>query len=105
MVASPHAATPSLEAGALWYRWPHAALPSRPGAAPALQKFAGDDFIPGFLAQPQHSLVFDPEVDVVSTVDLLPVISGGDLTQKLMAALFANKSDGTPVNPGGRGRQ
>jgi hypothetical protein len=82
-----------------WYRWPRAAVPADGrGAPPAIQKFAGAGFIPGFLADPQRSLVFDPEVDVVSTVDLLPAVSGGNLAGKL-AALFATKSDGTPVKP------
>ncbi|MGG5820907.1 hypothetical protein [Falsiroseomonas sp. HW251] len=82
-----------------WWRWPRAAFPADGRlAAPAIQKFAGAGFIPGFLADPQHSLVFDAEVDVVSTVDLLPAVSGGNLVGKL-AALFATKPDGTPVKP------
>ena len=82
-----------------WYRWPRAGLPADGRSAPpALQKFAGAGFIPGFLAEPQHSLVFDAEIDVVSTVDLLPAISGGGLANKL-AALFATREDGTPVKP------
>ncbi len=82
-----------------WYRWPRPALPADGRSAPpAFQKFAGANFIPGFLADPQHSLVFDPEIDVVATVDLLPAVSGGNLANKL-AALFATKTDGTPVKP------
>lgn len=100
MVAMPRHQTPHpWRLVAPWYRWPRAALPSSGrGTAPALQKFSGPGFIPGFLADPQHSLVFDPEADVVSTVDLLPVVSGGNLAGRV-AALFAAREDGTPVRP------
>lgn len=82
-----------------WYRWPRPAVPADGRVAPpAIQKFAGAGFMPGFLADPQHSLAFDPGIDVVSTVDLLPAVSGGNLPGKL-AALFATKPDGTPVKP------
>lgn len=82
-----------------WYRWPRPALPADGRvAAPALQKFAGGDFINEFIAEPQHSLVFDPVIDVVSNIDLLPAAAGGNFAGKL-AALFATKSDGTPVAP------
>jgi hypothetical protein len=53
-----------------WYRWAHAALPEDGRtSAPVLQKFSGDDFIERFLADPQHSLLFDSQVDVVSRLD------------------------------------
>ena len=59
-----------------WYRW------SRPGhpedgrlSRPAIQKFAGDDFIPGFLAHPQHSLKYDAVIDVVNNFDLVTATS------------------------------
>lgn len=55
-----------------WYRWPQPGLPAAGRqSAPALQKFAGDDFIPGFMAKPQHSLKYDPVVDVVNNLDLV----------------------------------
>jgi len=82
-----------------WYRWPQAALPSAGRqTGPALQKFAGADFIADFLARPQHSLVFDSTVDVVSNIDLVSAVSGSNLPNKL-ASLFAIKADGTPVKP------
>jgi hypothetical protein len=57
-----------------WYRWSAPGLP-RAGrlSAPALQKFAGDDFIQSFLARPQASLQFDPVHDVVHQHDLVPM--------------------------------
>lgn len=55
-----------------WYRWPQPGLPAAGRlSAPALQKFAGNDFIPSFLAKPQHSLKYDPVVDVVNNFDLV----------------------------------
>ncbi|MFT3858286.1 MAG: hypothetical protein QM742_12560 [Aquabacterium sp.] len=55
-----------------WYRWPQPGLPAAGRqSAPALQKFAGDDFINGFLARPQHSLKYDPVIDVVNNFDLV----------------------------------
>jgi len=55
-----------------WYRWPQPGLPAAGRqSAPALQKFSGDDFIPGFMAKPQHSLKYDPAVDVVNNLDLV----------------------------------
>lgn len=53
-----------------WYRWPQPGVPaSGLGFAPVIQKFAGNDFIARFLAQPQHSLVYDETVDVVQEHD------------------------------------
>jgi hypothetical protein len=71
-----------------WYRWEHPGLPmDGRGAAPAIQKFAGDDFIEGFLAHPQHSLKYDPVVDVVQTQDLVKV--PGATLRSLILALNA----------------
>lgn len=82
-----------------WYRWPRAALPQDGRiSAPAIQKFAGSSFVQDFMAQPQHSLVFDPAIDVVSNIDLVAASSGANLPDKL-AALFATLDDGTPVKP------
>ena len=59
-----------------WYRWTHPGLPTDGrGAKPCIQKFAGDDFITGFLAHPQHSLKYDPVTDVVQNHDLVKVPS------------------------------
>lgn len=83
-----------------WYRWQRPAVPQYGrDTAPVFQKFAGSSFIQDFLGQPQHSLLFDPAVDVVSNIDLVPAISGANLAGKL-AALFATLDDGTPVKPG-----
>lgn len=80
-----------------WYRWQHAAVPqSGRNTAPVFQKFAGGEFVADFLANPQHSLVFDSTIDVVSNIDLVSAVSGANLPNKL-AALFATKDDGTPV--------
>ncbi|MEK8086434.1 hypothetical protein WNB94_08460 [Aquabacterium sp. A3] len=55
-----------------WYRWSAPGLPSAGRvSAPALQKFAGDDFIQAFMARPQASLKFDPVSDVVHQHDLV----------------------------------
>lgn len=55
-----------------WYRWKQPGLPAAGRAsAPSLQKFAGNNFIPEFLARPQHSLKYDPVIDVVNNFDLV----------------------------------
>lgn len=60
-----------------WWRWTRAAHPADGrDTAPALQKLAGDDFVEQFLADPQRSLVFDPQVDVVSRLDAAGVATG-----------------------------
>ena len=65
------AATHAWKLAGPWYRWTRAAVPEDGRlSAPALQMFAGDDFIERFLADPQHSLHFDPQVDVVSGLDV-----------------------------------
>lgn len=80
-----------------WYRWQHAALPADGRkSAPVLQKFAGDDFIADFLAQPQHSLVFDTIDDVVSNLDFVPAVPGGALLNKV-ASLFPVDASGNPT--------
>ena len=82
-----------------WYRWQRAAVPEDGRkSAPVFQKFAGGEFIQDFLANPQHSLVFDPSIDVVSNIDSLPAAAGGTLAGKL-ATLYATKAAGTPVKP------
>lgn len=78
-----------------WYRWTHPGLPAAGrGAAPALQKFAGDDFIEGFLARPQHSLKYDPVVDVVQQQDLVKVPGAS-----LASLMLALKADGQVATP------
>ncbi|QNM98653.1 hypothetical protein [Chitinimonas koreensis] len=80
-----------------WYRWEHAALPqSGRVSRPALQKFAGGEFVADFVAQPQHSLKFDPVVDVVSNIDLLPAGVGAGLLKDKLAALFVAKLEADP---------
>ena len=83
-----------------WYRWTR---PGVPGAgrvsAPALQKFAGGNFVNEFLKQPQHSLKFDPEVDQVFVVDFEPATlpTGWPLAGKT-ATLYPGDAEGNP-NP------
>ena len=51
-----------------WYRWPRPGLPADGRVSrPAIQKFAGDDFIKDFLARPQHWLKYDQTIDVEFT--------------------------------------
>lgn len=90
-----------------WYRWERAALPSSGRqSAPALQKFAGGEFIADFLAQPQRSLKFDPQVDVVSHIGLLPAgVGAGQLKDKLSALFLSQlktengKTREVPIKP------
>ncbi|SFU59572.1 hypothetical protein, partial [Pseudoduganella namucuonensis] len=71
-----------------WYRWERAAVPrDGRGSAPTLQKFAGADYIEGFLQAPQRSLRFDPVDDVVNNLDFVPAVPGGALLNKV-ATLF-----------------
>ena len=78
-----------------WYRW---ATPGLPAAGlksrPAIQMFAGDDFIAQFLARPQHSLKSDPLVDVVQRYDL---VAAGNHAAGKVAALFALRANGDPL--------
>jgi hypothetical protein len=56
-----------------WYRWPQPGVAaSGRGTAPAIQKFASDDFLSEFLATPQHSLRYEPALDQVHVVDYTP---------------------------------
>jgi hypothetical protein len=78
-----------------WYRWTQAGVPSAGRAsAPALQKFASDDFIAEFLKDPQRSLKFDPDVDQVYAVHFeAAALSGGPLAGKF-ATLYPYDADG-----------
>jgi hypothetical protein len=82
-----------------WYRWAQAGLASSGRAsAPALQKFASDDFVNDFLKQPQHSLKFDPDVDQVYAVHYESAkLSAGPLLNKF-ATLYPLDADGK-ANP------
>ncbi|MFZ5543155.1 MAG: hypothetical protein ACOZJZ_06335 [Pseudomonadota bacterium] len=83
-----------------WYRWPHPGLPDDGRvAAPAIQKFAGNDFITQFLAKPQHSLKYDEVIDVVQTHDL---VKAGTLPGKLGTMLALN-AKGEPLAKGATG--
>lgn len=90
MVAAAHAWVLT----APWYRWERAGVPRYGrGTAPVLQKFASDDFVNGFLADPQRSLRFDADADQVYNVQLIGA-DPGQFTGRL-ASLF-------PLRPGGR---
>jgi hypothetical protein len=81
-----------------WYRWPRPAHPEDGRLSrPEIQKFAGDDFIPAFLARPQHSLKYDPVIDVVNSYDL--VSASSSLAGKLASFLPLN-SKGEPATSG-----
>lgn len=83
-----------------WYRWTHPGLPADGRASrPAIQMFAGDDFVQAFLQRPQHSLKYDPAVDVVSRYDLVSAVPGGTLAAKV-STLFAVNAKGDPAGPG-----
>lgn len=78
-----------------WYRWPRPGLPEDGRAsAPAIQMFAGNDFIAQFLAHPQHSLKYDEFIDVVQAHDL---VKAGKLPGKL-ATMLALNAQGDPVD-------
>jgi len=80
-----------------WYRWPRPALPEDGRvAAPTIQKFAGNDFVTAFLANPQHSLKYDPVIDVVNNHDL--VAAASPMAGKI-STLFALNSKGAPAKP------
>src|SRR5690606_21146253 len=83
-----------------WYRWPRPGLPEDGRLSrPAIQKFAGDDFIAAFSARPQRSLKYDPVVDVVNSYDLVSAAPGGALAGKI-GSLFALNGQGRPAQPG-----
>ena len=68
-----------------WYRWPRPALPADGRVSrPAIQKFAGDDFIKDFLAQPQRSLKYDETIDVVNGYQLA---QAGSFAKKVLCML------------------
>lgn len=81
-----------------WYRW---ARPGNPAdgreSRPAIQKFAGDDFIQSFMERPQHSLKYDPVIDVVNNHDL--VSASSSMAGKLGSILTLN-SKGDPEKTG-----
>ncbi|MBQ0957496.1 hypothetical protein KAK06_00865 [Ideonella sp. 4Y11] len=80
-----------------WYRWPRPGHPDDGRVAPpAIQKFAGADFITRFLAEPQRSLQYDEQIDVVQSHDLVPARG---LSGKL-ATLFALDARGQPLAKG-----
>jgi hypothetical protein len=71
-----------------WWKWARAAHPADGRGAPAaLLKFSGDEFVKDFVADPQHSLVFDPQVDVVSRLDATGAAEGwmGKLAARVTA--------------------
>jgi hypothetical protein len=72
-----------------WYGWSPADDPlAGRSAPPQIQMFAADDFVNGFLKRPQHSLRFDPQVDVVNHVDVL----GRSTAEELLVKAQKNKS-------------
>jgi hypothetical protein len=79
-----------------WYRWAQAGIPAAGRqSAPAIQKFASDDFINEFIRDPQRSLTFDAGIDQVYSVHyeaVSPLI--GQLAGKV-ATLYPNDADGT----------
>ncbi len=96
MVNAVHARTAHWRLVGPWYRWPRPGLPDDGRVArPALQKFAGNDFMAQFLKQPQHSLKFDEVVDVVQEHDLVSAKVGGKL-----GTLFALDAKGEPLPKG-----
>ena len=83
-----------------WYRWAHPALPADGRVSrPAIQMLAGDDFVKAFLDKPQHTLKFDPVIDVVNHFDLVSALPGGALAGKI-SSLFAVNAKGDPAQPG-----
>ena len=81
-----------------WYRWPQPGVPATGRAsAPAIQKFSSDDFVNGFLADPQHSLRYEPALDQVHTVQFSPAPAPS------AAALAGKISSLFPLD--GQGRQ
>lgn len=83
-----------------WYRWPRPGHPEDGRVSrPAIQKFAGDSFITDFLERPQHSLKFDPVIDVVNNYDLVSASVSGPLAGKLASFLPLN-AKGEPATSG-----
>jgi len=80
-----------------WYRWQRPGHPQDGrGSRPSIQKFAGDDFLTGFLERPQYSLKYDPIVDVVNNYDLASAAPGGSMAGKV-STLFKVNSKGEPA--------
>lgn len=80
-----------------WYRWPRPGHPDDGRVAPpAIQKFAGSDFITRFLAEPQRSLQYDEQLDVVQSHDL---VRARGLSGKL-STMFALDAQGRPLPKG-----
>lgn len=91
--------TPAWKLVGPWYRWPRPGHPEDGRLSrPVIQKFAGDNFIADFLEHPQHSLKFDPVIDVVNNYDL--VSAGSSLPGKLASFLPLN-AKGEPDQAGG----
>lgn len=79
-----------------WYRWPRPGLPEDGRVSrPAIQKFAGDDFIADFLDRPQRSLKYDERIDVVNNYDM--VVNKSKLAGKL-AAFLRLDAEGRPLD-------
>ncbi len=78
-------AAPNWRLAGPWYRWPRPGLPADGRVSrPAIQKFAGDDFIKDFLARPQHSLKYDETIDVVNGYQLA---QAGSFAEKVLCML------------------
>lgn len=96
----PDYATPDWKLVGPWYRWPRPGHPEDGRVArPVIQKFAGDNFITDFLERPQHSLKFDPIIDVVNNYDLVSAKVSGPLAGKLASFLPLN-ARGEPATSG-----
>lgn len=58
--------------GGPWYRWPRPGLPADGRlSVPEIQKYGHAQFAKSFLAEPQHSLLWDPEADFVHEAGFL----------------------------------
>lgn len=90
------AATHSWRLVGPWYRWPRPGLPEDGRVSrPAIQKFAGDDFIAEFLARPQRSLKYDERIDVVNNFDL---VSNKSRLAGRLAGFLRLGADGRPLD-------
>ena len=91
-----------------WWRWTAPDGTSRAGVprfgratAPELQKFAEDDFINAFLADPQRSIRYEREIDEVHAVNLVAA-DPGQFAGKF-ASFFPLTSSGAPATSPGAG--
>lgn len=89
-----------------WWRWrapdgaPRAGVPRYGrGTAPEIQKFAEDDFVNGFLADPQKALRYEREIDEVHAVNLIAA-NPGQFASKF-ASLFPMTAAGAPATTPG----